>query len=134
MFVTFSDDDVPSEINWIFASVFFFGFGLAGVFAGQGFLISYILFFMGYVGAALCVSIHSLQLDLDSKQLARIVTSPLLITNSKQSVPFDRFRSVAAVSLHGDGQNTLIFYAIRKNRRGVFGKRTSSPCTLTWKT
>ena len=123
LFATFSEDDVPTMINYIFASMSFFGFGLAAFFMGQSFLFSCSLFFGGYVGAALCVSTYSLQFDLDSKQLVRIVKSPLLITNSKQKFPFDRFGSVAAVSLHGDGQNTLILYAIRKNRNGLFGKR-----------
>ena len=132
IFATFSEDDVPSAINWIFASLSFFGFGLAAILMGQSLLISCILFFLGYVGAALCVSMYSLKIDLDSKQLVRIVMSPLLITNSIQTVPFDRFRSVAAVSLHGDGQNTLIIYAIRKNCvTDCAGKRISSPCTLT---
>ena len=131
LFATFSEDDVPSAINWIFASMSFLGFGLAAVFVGQGFLISCILFFIGYVGAALCVSMYSLKIDLDSKQLVRIVMSPLLITNSKHTVPLDRFRSVAAVSLHGDSHNTLILYAIRKNRNGLFGKKIFSQCTLT---
>ena len=124
VYATFGKHGIPDWLLWVFCGLSISMFGVSAALVNQGLLVSVFLIVLGSGGAAMCLARTSLKIDLQEKQVVSASSSPLYVLNSKKVFRFERFDTIAAISLEGDGECTLIFYAMPKSGNGVLRTRS----------